>query len=235
MNIGFFSSMIDEKMTAWVDITTYCNAACPQCHRTNRNGLGKADWLPLVQHDLSHFQKQYPIDTLHMFNSFEFCGSWGDPIMNKDILEICKYILDNSTAKILLFTNGGIRSKEWWTQLGQLGGKRIQCGFDIDGINQEMHNKYRRGVSLSKALENMRAFADAGGDTKCFIVVFKHNQEYVDDIIQLTKECGATSWSITPSDRFTIYEPSPWEFINENGEREYLEEADNKIKRFEFK
>ena len=46
-----------RKLNVWLDISTYCNAACPQCHRTNANGLSKVNWLPLIQWSLKEFKK----------------------------------------------------------------------------------------------------------------------------------------------------------------------------------
>ena len=37
-----------KKIDVFLDISTFCNAGCPQCHRTNPDGLEKADWLPLI-------------------------------------------------------------------------------------------------------------------------------------------------------------------------------------------
>jgi len=36
----------NKKINAWLDITTNCNAACPQCHRTDPKTLKKVGWLP---------------------------------------------------------------------------------------------------------------------------------------------------------------------------------------------
>ena len=53
-----YSEIYDKgDLGLWVDITTYCNASCPQCHRTNPDGLGKANWLPLLQWDIKTFKK----------------------------------------------------------------------------------------------------------------------------------------------------------------------------------
>ena len=41
----------------FADITTHCNAGCPQCDRTNPNGLKKVDWLPLISWSLDDFKK----------------------------------------------------------------------------------------------------------------------------------------------------------------------------------
>ena len=50
----------DKELVVWIDMSTYCNAACPECHRTNPRGLGKVDWLPLVQWSIDDFEKLYP-------------------------------------------------------------------------------------------------------------------------------------------------------------------------------
>ena len=68
---------LTKKPIAWIDLTTYCNAGCPQCHRTNPNGLGKVDWLPLVQWKLEEFKQAWPVESLNTISKFEICGTWG--------------------------------------------------------------------------------------------------------------------------------------------------------------
>ena len=48
-----------SSINLFMDISTYCNAGCPQCHRTDNNGLGKVDWLPLVQWSLKQFKSHH--------------------------------------------------------------------------------------------------------------------------------------------------------------------------------
>ena len=57
-----------SDIKVFLDISTFCNAGCPQCHRTNSNGLGKVDWLPLVQWDLATFQKAFSPEDLKYIN-----------------------------------------------------------------------------------------------------------------------------------------------------------------------
>ena len=109
-----------RKLNAWLDITTFCNAACPQCHRTDPETLNKVDWLPLIQWSFEDFKKAFPIKTLKYIKNFNFCGSLGDPIMNKDIFKMCEYIVDNSDCYIMINTNGSIRDEFWWTHLGYI-------------------------------------------------------------------------------------------------------------------
>ena len=49
-----------QRLQVFVDLSTLCNAGCPQCHRTSVNGLGKQDWLPMVQWSLEEFKTAFP-------------------------------------------------------------------------------------------------------------------------------------------------------------------------------
>ena len=112
---------LTKKPIAWIDLTTYCNAGCPQCHRTNPNGLGKVDWLPLIQWKFEEFKQAWPIESLNTISKFEICGTWGDPIMVKDIYKICEYVINESDVFIQMNTNGGMRDTDFWWDMGLLG------------------------------------------------------------------------------------------------------------------
>ena len=42
-----------------VAITNLCNARCPQCQRTDTNGLGTVKTLPLTTWSLNDFKKRF--------------------------------------------------------------------------------------------------------------------------------------------------------------------------------
>ena len=190
-----------KKLIVWLDITTYCNAACPQCHRTNPNGLGKVDWLPLIQWSFEDFQKAFPIKTLKHIKHFNFCGTWGDPIMNKDIFKMCEYIIDNSNCYIFINTNGSIREEFWWTHLGYIIRDRGRVVFDIDGTTQEMHSHYRQNTDLNTILKNMKAYSQYGF-VHIFTVIYKHNEDYLKDISKMvTNIVPVDNHMFVPSDR----------------------------------
>lgn len=219
---------LSKGLIAWIDLTTYCNAGCPQCHRTNPNGLGKVDWLPLIRWDLNQFKKAYPIKSLKYISKFEICGTWGDPIMTKDIFEICQYIIRHSKAWIQINTNGGFRDDDFWWELGVLGRDRMQVIFDVEGINQEMHSHYRRKVDFEKLKLNIQSFTAAGGNAFAHIIVFKHNQDHVNRIIDMCyDELGMTDHMVQPSNRFNLGPVE--EYIDENGVPFKLEEMDKAL------
>lgn len=212
----------NKNITMWVDLSTHCNAACPQCHRTNPNGLGKADWLDLRQWSLQQFQQVFPQTVMQNVGSFDFCGTWGDPVMNKDLLEICKYIIDNSKSSININTNGSIRDEEWWWDLGSYCKDRLNVVFAIDGSTQDIHSRYRQLTSLNKILLNMSTVAYTTANCSVFTVLFKHNQDDLTNIARLSKSHGAKRIIYIESNRFENNNKST--FVS-NGEQQILEKT----------
>lgn len=211
-----------------INITNYCNARCPQCHRTDTDGLGKVDWLPLTSWSIDDFKKKFPKETLDDVADYSFCGTWGDPMMAKDIEKIVEYIIDNSKSTITITTNGSIRDEEFWWNFGIKCGNRLSVVFDIDGVDEDMHQKYRRGASLEKVLKNMNTLSQTPATTLSQSIIFKHNQDYKEDILKLAKNNGSENHEFCISNRFYFDNKlnDKFHFKNEVGELEYLERAD---------
>lgn len=212
-----------KKLGMWLDLSTYCNAQCPQCHRTNADGLEKVDWLPLIQWSLGEFKKMFPPKTLEHIVHFDICGTWGDPIMNKDIFKIIEYIMNNSEARVLINTNGSFRNTDWWWELGVLCKDRVSVMWAIEGITQEQQSLYRQNTNLETILENMEVFSFAGGLSQVFTVTFKHNENDLYDIAKLSKKHGARDIFFVQSNRF--YENNKFRFIDKNGMEKILQKT----------
>lgn len=222
------------KLIVWVDMSTYCNAACPECHRTNPNGLGKVDWLPLVQWSIDDFKKLYPPETMEHIYKFDFCGTFGDPVMTKDIHEILTYIANNSNCQIQIHTNGSMRTEDWWWNMGVLFKERLEVIFAIEGTTQDQHSFYRQNTDLFTVMNNMESIAATKAFVNVFCVVHKHNQDSLYDIAVMCRDAGADNIWFCPSNRF--YESTgrtSFKFIKD-GKIHYLEkpEVDYKDKIF---
>lgn len=236
----YYKDIYKEKdLTIFVDISTYCNAGCPECHRTEiqAGGLGKIGWLPLVQWSLEEFKNAYDEDLIRATKTWEICGTWGDPAMCKDLYEICKHILMvNPYTEITVDTNGSIRPISWWKKMGELShfckGEIIRFDFALEGITQEMQEKYRRKTELNKILANIKAYTEAGGRAKGFCVVHKHNQNYLNEIMDLAKSVGCETVDYVESNRF--YSGPQFHFVNENGEDDYLEQVTDDYEKPKF-
>lgn len=209
-----------DQLVAWIDLSTYCNAACPLCHRTNPKTLEKADWLPLVQWSLEQFQQVFPVSSMQQYKKIQICGTWGDPMMNKYILEIVQYILTNSDCSISIDTNGSMRDPDWWWKLGAVGGKRLNVIFAVEGVNQQMHSHYRQNTTLDRLLDNIEAYCSTNARAQALVLIFKHNQDHLQQIESMLRARGLKQKILFQhADRFTT--GSTFQFADSK----YLEQA----------
>ena len=213
-----------------INLTNLCNARCPQCQRTAcppNDPLHTNTRLPLTTWSLLDFQNYFPKNTLDDMKEYSFCGTWGDPLMAKDLEPIVYYIMDNSNAKVIITTNGSIRKDDFYTRLGKYCGRRLSMVIDVDGITEEMHQKYRRGTSLKKSLSALRALSTTSAIPLSQTVLFKHNEMYERQIKRLAIKNGSRNHISYPSDRFDYVhgDLNTFYFINEDGEKETLERA----------
>ena len=210
-----------------INLTNLCNARCPQCQRTSPFGLHTAKNLPLTTWSLLDFKNYFPKNTLDDMKEYSFCGTYGDPLMAKDIEPIVYYIMDNSNAKVIITTNGSIRKEDFYKRLGKYCGRRLSMVIDVDGVDEQMHQKYRRGTSLKKSLSALKALSTTSAIPLSQTVLFKHNEMYENRIKQLAIKNGSQNHVSYPSGRFDDVhgDDHTFNFINENGEADTLERA----------
>lgn len=173
-------------------------------------------------------------DISHMFTDktamglkeIVICGSYGEPVMAKEFLEIVEFFIRKSPdARIIVDTNGSVRHPEWWKKLGQLLAPRDHfISFGLDGL-ADTHAIYRRGTSFEKILENAKAFIGAGGKARWIFLVFKHNEHQVESARKLSIEMEFDSFVAKKTGRFflskTYEKRKQFPVQNENGEIEY--------------
>ena len=208
-----------------VNITNLCNARCPQCQRTDRNGLGIVSALPLTTWSLNDFKKKFNVKCLEYISEVSFCGTWGDPLMAKDIEPIVHYIIDNSKANIMITTNGSIRTDKFYWDLGVYCGRRLSMVIDVDGIDEQMHQKYRRGTSLKKSLEALQSLSQTKAIPLSQSIIFKHNEDYKDQMKELALLHGSHFHQHVYSEREGFDDNNKWHFINEKGQKGFLEKS----------
>ena len=210
-----------------INLTNLCNARCPQCQRTAEIGLDTLKGLPMITWSLQDFMNYFPKNCLDDIKEYSFCGTWGDPLMAKDIEPIVHYIMDNSNAKVIITTNGSIRKDDFYIRLGNYCGRRLSMVIDVDGTTEEMHQKYRRGTSLKKSLSALKALSTTKAIPLSQTVLFKHNEMYNEQIKKLAIENGSHNHVSYPSDRFDFLhgDLNTFNFTNEDGKHETLERA----------
>ena len=220
------------KLQVSVETTTMCNAKCPQCQRSqsfnyNRDGIVRSNdvmsWIPKYHWDVNRFSRYFTPNVVKKLHHINFSGDHSDPMMNPHIADILEYIYDvDKHMKISISTNGSMRDEVWWFNLGLLDFDKFEIIFAIDGVDQEMHERYRANTKLQKVLDNMKSFVRGGGTAESFTVLFKHNQNYLEEICNLAKSYGATKHDWVESIRFK--RSSIFEYI-EKGEHKVLEQV----------
>ena len=185
-----------------LEITTKCNAACPQCAR---NVWGSVEDPSYDQTEiyLDEFKEFFKPEFLAQLHDIFMCGTYGDPAVARDCLPIWKYIKECKPGGLSnLHTNGGIRTPEWWEELAQYC---RQAFFGFDGLEDTNH-LYRQNVNWKRAVENAKAFIDGGGRAVWVMNVFKHNQHQVDEAKRLALAMGFEEFIVRKTARF--YWPS---------------------------
>ena len=169
-------------------ISTYCQAKCRSCQRTNQDTGEPEDWLipSHMSYDLFNSMMDKTPDTLRVI---QFCGELGDPMMHPDITKFVDRALSKESIKHLVInTNGGLRNPEWYTNMGLKYGSKILLQFGIDGITHDTNWKYREGVDFAKAWDNMIASSKTDIDLEWHFLIFKWNWQEVTEAANLAKK-----------------------------------------------
>jgi MoaA/NifB/PqqE/SkfB family radical SAM enzyme len=208
-----------------LEITTYCNAACPQCPRNIQGGRVNP-YLPLVHLDRSAIDAAFGVDHCQQLNQIFFCGSYGDPIMHPEFLDILQDFRNkNSKLWLYIHTNGGAHDASYWAEIATIMNGYGQIDFGFDGLEDTLH-LYRRNVKYETAMRNARAFIDAGGRAQWNYIVFKHNEHQVDQARKRSQEYGFFNFLARKTGRFYNHthehEYLHWPVLDKNGAQEYV-------------
>jgi sulfatase maturation enzyme AslB (radical SAM superfamily) len=198
------------------------------CARNVHGGLTNPlinvnDWT------LSEFKSIINERVLSTIKRFYFCGNFGDPILNNDLIDMCEYAVSvNLDIQIKIHTNGGARKKEWWAKLATVLPKDHLVIFAIDGL-EDTHHLYRVGTTFENVIANASAFIDAGGRAEWAFIKFRHNEHQHDQARTLAKQLKFEKFTLKNSTRF-IGEPTFAVFDKEGNTTHHLQPpTDNKV------
>lgn len=189
-----------------LELNDKCNAACPQCARTDHGGPVNPH-LELTELSLGDVREIFPPEFVAQLDTLYACGNYGDPIVARDCLDIFRYLRQcNPDLKLGIFTNGGTRSVQFWQGLAALMPKgKGYVRFGIDGLEDTNH-LYRRNVRWSVLMRNVKAFINAGGNAQWDYIVFRHNEHQVEDAREFARDLGFTAFNVKKNGRFLNWE-----------------------------
>jgi len=168
-----------------LEISGDCNAACPLCPRTEANVPLRGNGNHTLQDIINAFE---PIQERFEDDNFEVAlyGLSGDPILNPECYEIIKWFTDRN-ANVIMSTNGGYNTPEWWAKLAQLDNLVVK--WAIDGA-EETNHIYRINVVWNTVLRNLKSFTNAGGKAVWVFIPFDHNMNEFNTAKNLAIELG---------------------------------------------
>jgi len=182
-----------------LEFTDYCNAACPMCARFKWDGTLYKEKVNSNHNRLEILKKNIPIKIIKQLKRFYSVGTYGDPTMNPECVEIYKWIRKNNPDCILeMHSNGGARDTEFWKQMADIG---VEVEFGIDGLEDTNH-LYRRNVNWKRLLSNAESFINHGGRARWKFMVFKHNQHQIEQARQMSEDMGFIDFFTFRTDRW---------------------------------
>lgn len=181
-----------------LELTTRCNASCPQCPR-NLSGGEVNPALPMAELGLEDVQQIFPEELVRRLRKIYACGNYGDPMVAKDTLAIFEHLRRvNGAMELGMFTNGSGRSAAFWADLAKV---TSYVRFSIDGLEDTNH-LYRRGTVWARIMDSVQAFIGAGGRAEWDFIVFRHNEHQIDEARALADKLGFRRFFVKRTSRF---------------------------------
>ena len=169
------------------EIASTCNAVCPVCIRRNHGQLAEFS----QQYRTADEVKRILSDTVQQLEHIQFCGNYGDPMTNPEILDICEWIRSNNEhVSMRISTNGGIGSPKHYKRLGQLG---VHLIWGIDGASKEINELHRVRVDYNKVIRNMDEYiSDIKDGTyhEWQYIVWQENAHELEDAVKVAYDKG---------------------------------------------
>lgn len=199
---------VEEIEKLQLEPTSHCNLLCPRCSRTDNGQLNSR--LPLADWSLSNYQKLLDqITHPKKLQEILFNGNYGDPAMSQSLMHGVQLLKQSTPAAIRIHSNGSLRSKAWWSQLGEaLSDENDRLVFSIDGL-EETNAIYRINSRFEKIMENATAFIESGGKARWDFLLFDHNKSDVEPAMARAKHMGFVEFNLKKTARPMPKEAEP--------------------------
>lgn len=190
---------INDITSLELELTSRCNAACPQCPRTN----------PYFSKELDHNREITP-EKLKQWLPKELCsnlkklilkGTFSEPLISRHIVDIIEWFKNNTAVEqISIHTNGSLRNKKFWQWLAINLPKKSKVIFGIDGL-QDTHSLYRINTNFNKIISNATTFIESGGNAIWQFIEFEHNKHQIEDCKLLADKLKFSKFFVMDNDR----------------------------------
>tara|TARA_R110001592_G_scaffold101568_2_gene287380 strand:- start:679 stop:1323 length:645 start_codon:yes stop_codon:yes gene_type:complete len=169
--------MSNTKTSINLDISYKCALECPKCRR--QQSLKR---LGNFGHNISieNYKK-----ILYYFDSLNFCGSISDPVMHPKFIEF----LSLSTNHKVKVSSAVSQKPLRWYESAFESNPNAEWHFGLDGLPEESH-LYRINQDGTKLFEVMKLAVMMGIKTYWQYIVFKYNQDHIEQAKSMAKKYG---------------------------------------------
>jgi len=175
-----------------IEPVNLCNLQCPVCE----TGAGILN-RPKGRMNLDNFKKI--IDQVYPFINTILFYYMGEPFLNKDSYEMIKYAKSKNIF-VTTCTNGDVIDPEKLVE-----SKIDEVSFQLGGLTQETHSKYRVGSNLQKILDNVKKTVAEKKRRNVSLpkiilgfIIMKHNEHEVNTFYQIAKDLGVDEALVLP-------------------------------------
>jgi len=183
-----FSKAIGMPKLITLDPTNHCNLKCPLCP----TGIGDTS----VAYGLFKLEKyKKVVDVFSKWAQTIQLFSWGEPILNKSFVEMVRYA-SQTPHQIRSVTTVNLNATNDEQIKGLLTSNLDSLHVSIDGVTQEVYEKYRVGGNLDTVFDNLKKLL-AGkklykSSTKIIwdFIVMKQNEHQVEEAKKMARDFG---------------------------------------------
>lgn len=172
-----------------LDTTNLCNLECVWCPTGQKRNTRTLATMPK--------EKVFNIiDRFGLYLKEFLLFNWGEPFLNKDIIEIISYTKKKCDPYLVISSNMNIKlSYEDACKIIDSGLNKFIAS--IDGVSQQSYEIYRKKGNADLAFENLRMLVKVKKEKKSQTpeivwqyLVFKHNEHEIDNAKKLAYEIG---------------------------------------------
>lgn len=195
-----FNSFVLPHRGLMVENTIFCNLSCKCCNRQHLKHLRKKSIMSVSDiKKIAIYLRENKVESLSFFKLGE---PFADSFIYDELYIIRKH---NPHMFIKLSTNGALLNSDIMRDAALIVDF---IEFSIDGINDEMINKYQVGHSFNNAYNNLLQLIQYRNRIKSNrthiawkYVVFAHNDKpaYINTAINYAKEAGCNSITFCPA------------------------------------
>ena len=186
-NLGL-SKVFGMPTSIVVDPTNHCQLECPLCP-TGRGDTSVAYGL----FQLDKYKKV--MDVFSKWAQTVLFFAWGEPLLNKSFIEMIRYT-SQSPHKIRSMTNVNLNTITDEQVKGLVTSNLDQVHVSIDGVTQEVYEKYRVGGNLEVVFNNLKKLIAAkklyksNTKIKWAFIVNKYNEHQVETAKKMASDFG---------------------------------------------